>query len=77
MKSIGGLMVLFGAGSIVLGFIGYEFTLMMWVDNWGPTVGWIIRGALIVVGGALWLMGAKSESEPESDSGQLQESDAA
>ena len=40
MKSLGGLMFLFGAGSMLLGLIGYEFTLMMWVDNWGPTVGW-------------------------------------
>lgn len=70
MKNIGGLMVLFGAGSFVLGLIGYEFSLMMWVDNWGTTVGYGIRGALIVVGGALWLMGDNAES------GQPQESDA-
>jgi len=70
MKNIGGLMVLFGAGSLVLGMIGFEFSLMMWVDNWGTTVGYVIRGALIVVGGALWLMGNSAES------GQPQESDA-
>ena len=56
MKNIGGLMVLFGAGSMVLGLIGYEFTWMMWVDNWGTTVGWIIRSALIAVGALLWFM---------------------
>jgi len=71
MKNIGGLMVLFGAGSMLLGFVGYEFTLMMWVDIWGPTVGWIIRGALVVVGGFLWLQGNKL------DGGQIEESDAA
>jgi len=70
MKSIGGLMVLFGAGSLVLGLIGFEFKLMMWVDNWGTTVGYVIRGALIVVGGALWFMGESAES------GQPQEPDA-
>ena len=70
MKNIGGLMVLFGAGSLVLGLIGFEFSLMMWVDNWGTTVGYLIRGALIVVGGVLWLMGDSGES------GQPQESDA-
>lgn len=69
MKNIGGLMVLFGAGSIALGFLGYEFTLLMWVDAWGPTVGLLIRGALIVVGAALWMVGNKAESA-------LQESDA-
>lgn len=71
MKNIGGLMVLFGAGSFVLGLIGYEFSLMMWVDNWGTAVGYLIRGALIVVGGALWVMGDNAESA------QPQESDAA
>ena len=70
MKSLGGLMFLFGAGSMVLGLVGYEFTLLMWVDNWGPTVGWIIRIALAVVGGALWLFG-------EDAGGQAEESGAA
>jgi hypothetical protein len=71
MKNIGGLMVLFGAGSIVLNVVGYEFSLMMWVDNWGPGVGWAIRGALIVVGVILWLQGSKSEGI------QVEESDPA
>ena len=71
MKNIGGIMVLFGAGSFVLGLIGYEFSLMMWVDNWGTAVGHVIRGALIVVGGALWFVGNKAELD------QVQESDAA
>jgi hypothetical protein len=64
-------MVLFGAGSIVLGLVGYEFSLMMWVDNWGPGVGWGIRGALIVVGAVLWLQSSKTEDV------QYEESDAA
>ena len=70
MKSIGGLMVVFGAGSIVLGLIGMEFSLLMWVDNWGPTVGWAIRGTLIVVGALLWLLG------PDYEASQLEESTA-
>jgi hypothetical protein len=71
MKNVGGLMVLFGAGSMVLGLVGYEFTLMMWVDMWGPTVGWVIRIALIAVGGFMWLRGDDMDGE------QLEESDAA
>ena len=69
MKNIGGLMVLLGAGSFVLGLIGYEFSLLMWVDNWGTTVGWVIRGALIVGGAALWFIGDKQESTQIRDSG--------
>lgn len=69
MKELGGFMVLFGAGSMILGFVGYEFTLLMWVDNWGLTVGWVIRGALIVLGGILWLMGNKAEVDAVEKSG--------
>jgi len=70
MKSLGGMMFLFGAGSMLLGLVGYEFTLLMWVDNWGTTVGWIIRASLAVVGGFLWLFGedmdAKQPGETEA-----------
>lgn len=68
MKGIGGLMFLFGAGSIVLGLIGYEFTLMMWVDSWGTTVGWFIRLALAVVGGFMWLFGEDVEDHQPKES---------
>lgn len=70
MKSIGIYLLIAGVGSIVLNQFGYEFSLLMWIDNWGETVGWAIRGGAIVVGGALMLLGMKqesSESEPESE----------
>ncbi len=71
MKQFGGLLFMFGAGSIVLGFVGYEFSLLMWIDNWGTAVGWAIRAAIIVAGGALWMLAkskkvAQSETPPES-----------
>jgi hypothetical protein len=59
MRSIGGFLVLMGVGSSVLYFLGMEFKLLMWIENWGPTVGWAIRIGLAVVGGALWFFGAK------------------
>ncbi len=62
MKGIGGLLVLLGAGSFVLNMMEREFTLTMWIDNWGPTVGTAIRIGLIVVGAALWFVGNKKES---------------
>ena len=61
MKSIGGLLFVLGLGSFVLHFMDMEFKLLMWVDNWGPTVGTLIRIGLVVVGGALWLLGNKRE----------------
>ena len=62
MKSIGWLLVILGAGSFVLNLIGYEFELLMWIDNWGVEAGWAIRGAMVVAGGVLVFLGMKSEA---------------
>lgn len=63
MKSIGMYMVIFGLGSIVLNQFGYEFSLLMWIDNWGPSVGWIIRIGAIVAGAAMFFLGGNAEAE--------------
>ena len=66
MKGLGGLLVLFGAGSIVLNLMGREFQLLMWIDTWGEGVGWAIKIGLIVVGAGLWLMagGKQRQASP-------------
>lgn len=64
MKNIGYLLVFFGAGSVVLNVIGREFILLAWVDNWGETMGWVIRGAMIVVGGIMLLLAKKPVAAP-------------
>lgn len=61
MKTIGGYLFFFGLGSIILNMLGYEFRLLMWIDNWGTGVGWGIRLVLVVGGGVLWLLGNKAE----------------
>ncbi len=61
MKSLGGTMFFFGIGSAILYFLNMEFIILAWVDMWGPTVGWIIRGALSIVGGILWIIGNSQE----------------
>jgi hypothetical protein len=61
MKQIGGLMFFFGVGSIVLTLLQREFLVLSWIGMWGEQVAWVIRAALIVVGGGLWLMGKKAE----------------
>ena len=58
MGQLGVYMVIFGIGSIVLNLLDREFMILMWVDNWGPSVGWGIRIGMIVVGGALALLAA-------------------
>lgn len=64
MKSIGSLLLFFGVGSIVLNLVGYEFELLMWIDNWGEMAGWAIRGAMVVIGGGLFFF-APSEGAEE------------
>ena len=66
MKSIGGLMFILGLGSFVLNYLGREFSLLMWIDNWGPTVGIGIRVGMIIIGAILWFLGHKAESADNS-----------
>jgi len=63
MKQIGGYMFFFGVGSIILSFLNMQFIILSWIDTWGPTVGWTIRGALSVIGGVLWLVGNAQEAK--------------
>jgi hypothetical protein len=50
MRSIGFLLLIFGAGSFILKSMDMQFKLMMWVDNWGTDTGNIIKIAFAVVG---------------------------
>lgn len=59
MKLIGGLLLFFGLGSIILYFLEMQFTLMQWVDNWGSETGWAIRVGMAVVGAILFFIGSK------------------
>lgn len=54
-------MFFFGVGSAILYFLNFEFIILAWIDMWGPVVGWIIRAALAIVGGILWLVGEPTE----------------
>lgn len=65
MKSLGGTMFFFGVGSIALYFLNMEFIILVWIDLWGPTPGWIIRAALIAVGGLLWIAGSAKEGSAD------------
>ncbi|MCB1237333.1 MAG: hypothetical protein KDM91_19875 [Verrucomicrobiae bacterium] len=64
MKKIGSFLAIAGIVSAVLSFLGMNLKILMWIDLWGPTAGWLIRAALIVGGGLLWFLG------PESDDGE-------
>lgn len=59
MKQIGGLLLFFGLGSMVLYFLQMEFILLQWIDMWGTETGWAIRIGLAVVGAILFFIGSK------------------
>lgn len=63
MKSIGSFMFIIGLASTIFHFLDRELIILTWINNWGETVGWVIRGALMVIGGGLWLTGKPDEPE--------------
>ncbi len=60
---IGAFLALIGVVSAVLSFFNYNLRILMWIDIWGTTMGWIIRIGLIVLGLFLLLFLGKSEEE--------------
>lgn len=50
---LGGFLALIGLVSSVLSFFDYNLRILMWIDLWGTTMGWVIRIGLIIVGAFL------------------------
>lgn len=60
-------MAIFGIFAVVMGFMNRVPKLLIWIYSWGETTAWIIKIALIVVGGALFLMGGNSTEAIEEN----------
>ena len=41
ISGLGGLLALFGVISSVLYLLGYNLRILIWIDLWGPVVGWV------------------------------------
>lgn len=67
MKSIGSFMFIIGVLAIVLNFFDRVPKILVWIYEWGDGVAWVIKIALVVVGGILYLMGNNSEKEPKQE----------
>lgn len=64
ISGFGGVAVLIGIVSIALSFFKYNLRVLGWIDNWGETMGWVIRIGLIVVGlAAYFAMNVSDEEE--------------
>ena len=57
MKELGLGLLLVGLISLALPFINpnIKSVFLTWIDNWGPTAAWLIRGGITLLGLVLWL----------------------
>jgi hypothetical protein len=57
MKELGLGLFIIGLIALVLPFINpnIHYVFLTWIDKWGPTVAWGIRGGITVLGLVLWL----------------------
>lgn len=59
MQLIGGLIFSVGLVSIVLKLMHRELVILSWISSQGEQNAWVIRAALVVIGGILWFAGRK------------------
>lgn len=50
---LGGFLCLAGLASALLYFVGLNVRALVFVDRWGPELGWSLRGLVLAVGAAL------------------------
>jgi hypothetical protein len=62
LNSIGGLLLMYGIGSIILNLFNYEYIIFIWLGFFPPVIAWAIRIFMVVLGGAM-LLGSKIMSE--------------
>ncbi|WP_282079819.1 hypothetical protein [Aquimarina algiphila] len=67
MKKIGSYIAIAGAISILLNFFNYNLKILIWIDSWGLTTGWIIRVGILVLGLILFFIGSKQTSEEQPE----------
>ena len=70
LGTIGTYAAIFGVLSTIMNFFNYNLRLLMWIDLWGETTGWIIRIALIVVGAVLWFMFGRGGEEEAAEAAE-------
>ncbi|MFT4705535.1 MAG: hypothetical protein ACI81R_003246 [Bradymonadia bacterium] len=63
------LIIMLSIGSFALKYFNMEFTLLMWIDSWGPSTGNMIRVAFIVVGVVGLIAGSRFGSDDEEEDG--------
>ncbi|TQV74123.1 hypothetical protein FLL45_14800 [Aliikangiella marina] len=62
MKNLGLLLTTFGTLYILLTLFGLNYSFVTWIDNWGESIGWSIRGAALLFGVLLYTIALYLES---------------
>lgn len=70
LASIGTLLFAVGLISSGLTFTDYELRVLLWINTWGETMAWVIRGGLMVVGAILFILGSSGEKTEEAPTGE-------
>ena len=57
MKELGLGLLIIGLIALALALINpnVHYVFLTWIDQWGPTVAWGIRGGITLLGLGLWL----------------------
>ena len=63
MKSIGSLLFILGAAASILGLMGYVPKVLVWINTWGESTAWVIKIGLMILGAALYMMGARKKAD--------------
>ena len=63
MRFFGGLLAVIGLLAVVLHFLNMNFIFLTWINKWGSTIAWVIRGGIIVLGAVLYFTGKPSDRE--------------
>ncbi|MDZ4747429.1 MAG: hypothetical protein SH808_03015 [Saprospiraceae bacterium] len=63
MRFFGAFIMVVGACSAAVYFLGMNFVFLNWINNWGSGVAWGIRGGIFLLGLIMYLVGKPSEQE--------------
>ena len=53
MRQLGWLLLLLGIASSLVQSMGWEMTVLSWINDWGEGTAWGIRGGLCALGALL------------------------
>jgi hypothetical protein len=62
MRGWGITLIFLAIGSAILPLLGRQFILLMWVDMWGPEMGWVLRGGVAALGVVMAIFGGSRDA---------------